>query len=338
MPQLREDRFTREWVFVATESVPEPQDLVAHRAPKRLPAFDPECPICPGNEHRTSPEVLRVPSAGQCGWAVRVVPNRFNVLSISGGPAGSSDDAPDAEGELGIREVVVETPDHSLSTALLPEAQLTRVWRASKIRYDELSLDPRVGHVTIAKNHGVEAGAALEHSHSQLIANQAIPPALSNWLEEARRHYSKCGECIFCQVLQEELDAQARIVITTEHFVALEPFASPSPFCTHIYPRRHMANFGETSGDEISDLARILRAVLVRIHFGLDNPDFSYTIRTAPVANAGVKYYHWHMSIVPHLPLALGVESAARVLMNPVLPETAAEYLRSTRVDKAIPA
>ena len=338
MPLLREDRFTREWVFVATECTSAPQDFVAHRAPKRLPAFDPDCPICPGNEHRTPPEVLRVPSAGKSGWAVRVVPNRFNVLSISGGPAGTSAGAPEAGGGFGIREVVVETPDHSLGPALLPEAQLTRVWRASKIRYDELSLDPRVGYVTIAKNYGVEAGAALEHSHSQLIATQAIPAELSNWLEEARRHYSKCQECIFCQVLQEELDAQARIVVTTEHFVAVEPFASPSPFCTHIYPRRHMANFGETSGDEINDLVRILRTVLVKIHLALDNPDFSYTIRTAPVANAGAKYYHWHMSVVPHLPLALGIESAARVLMNPVLPETAAEYLRSTRVDQAIPA
>jgi UDPglucose--hexose-1-phosphate uridylyltransferase len=338
MPQLREDRFTKEWVFVATECAPEPQELVAHRAPKQLPPFDPDCPICPGNEDRTPPEVLRVPSSAKGRWVVRVVPNRFNVLSIGSGPTGTSSAALGTEGGFGIHEVVVETPDHSLSTALLPEPQLGRVWHASKIRYDELSLDPRIGHVTIAKNHGVGAGAALEHSHSQLIATQVIPAELSNRLEEARRRYSKSRDCVFCRVLQEELDAATRIVITTEHFVALEPFASPTPFCTHIFPRRHIANFGETSGDEINDLVRILRAVLVKIHLGLDNPDFSYTIRTVPVANAGAKYYHWHMTIAPHFPLALGIENASRVLVNPVSPETAAEYLRSTRVDRAIPA
>jgi UDPglucose--hexose-1-phosphate uridylyltransferase len=232
MPQLRQDRFTKEWVFVATEPVQEPQDLVANWPQRHLPAFDPNCPICPGNEHRTAPELLRVPSTGKCGWTVRVVPNRFDVVRTCGGPAPTNYAPRDADG-FAIHEVVIETPDHSLSTALLPEAQLARVWRASKIRYHELSLDSRIGHATILKNYGLRAGASLEHPHSQVIATQMIPAQVSTWLQEGRRHYGKCQECIFCRVLQEELDAQTRIVITTEHFVALEPFASSSAFCTH---------------------------------------------------------------------------------------------------------
>jgi galactose-1-phosphate uridylyltransferase len=103
-------------------------------------------------------------------------------------------------------------------------------------------------------------------------------------------------------------------------------------------PSRHMANFGETSADEITDLARILHAVLAKIYFGLEDPDFSYSIRTAAVANAGANYYHWHLSIVPYLPPALEIENVARLLLNPVLPETAAEYLRSIAAEEAIPA
>jgi UDPglucose--hexose-1-phosphate uridylyltransferase len=337
MPQLRQDRFTKEWVFVATESAEGPQDLPASRAHKRLPAFDPDCPVCPGNEHRTAPEVLRVPSPGKCGWTVRVVPNQFDIASIDGGPA-ATNYAPRKTGGFSIREVVVETPDHSLSTALLPEAQLARVWRASKIRYHELSLDSRIGHATILKNHGLDAGSSLEHPHSQIIATQMIPAQVSGWLREAKRHYGTHQECIFCRVLQEELEAQARIVTLTEHFVALEPFASPTPFCTHVYPRRHIANFGETSVDEINDLARILHGMLAKIYVGLDDPDFSYSIRTAPLAEAGANYYHWHLNIVPFLPPAVGIENAARILMNSVLPETAAEYLRSIRAAEEIPA
>jgi UDPglucose--hexose-1-phosphate uridylyltransferase len=60
-----------------------------------------------------------------------------------------------------------------------------------------------------------------------------------------------------------------------------------------------MANFGEISDDEISDLARILHQVLAKLYFGLEDPDFTYTIRTAPAENAGVNYYHWYVSIVP---------------------------------------
>jgi galactose-1-phosphate uridylyltransferase len=42
---------------------------------------------------------------------------------------------------------------------------------------------------------------------------------------------------MFCQVVQEELGEGKRLVIATDHFVALQQFASPTPFCIHIYPR-----------------------------------------------------------------------------------------------------
>src|SRR6266849_7366993 len=84
MPQLRQDRFTKEWVFVATEYVKHPQDLIVKRAEKRLAAFDPYCPFCPGNETQTPPEVLRVSSPSKCEWGVRVVPNKFTAVREAG--------------------------------------------------------------------------------------------------------------------------------------------------------------------------------------------------------------------------------------------------------------
>jgi UDPglucose--hexose-1-phosphate uridylyltransferase len=278
MPQLRQDRFTKEWVFVATEYVKHPQDLVVKRTKKRLPAFDPHCPFCPGNEDQTPPEVLRVPSPSKCGWTVRVVPSKFHGLRPDANKGRTASGRRSFEG-FGIHEVIVETPDHSLTTALLPEAQVASVLRASKMRYDELSLDPGIAHATLFKRHGLEAGAVLEHSHCHFIATPEVSAHVSNRLREARRHYDEFRECIYCTVLQEELHAQTRIVMASEHFVALEPFASPTPFCTHIYPRRHMANFGEISSDEMGDLARILRGVLAKLYFGLEDPNFTYTIR-----------------------------------------------------------
>ncbi|MGA7930411.1 MAG: hypothetical protein WCA20_30995 [Candidatus Sulfotelmatobacter sp.] len=53
-----------------------------------------------------------------------------------------------------------------------------------------------------------------------------------------------------------------RIVLKSDHFVAMEVFASATPFATHIFPVRHMATFGEITAAEISDLARVLRTLL----------------------------------------------------------------------------
>ena len=337
MPQLRQDRLTQEWVFVASESAAQPHELVVKRT--RLPrlSLDPCCPLCPGNEGRSALEVLRVPSTGKPGWAVRVISDKATTLSVESDlprPAVCSEGSE----SISVREVIVETPDHSLSTALLPESQLVTVLRTAKARYDELSLDPRLTHVTFCKKQGAGAGATLDHPHWQLAASATVPAQVSSWLLPGRRHYGRFKTCIFCAVLQEELESQTRIVLASEHFVALEPYASPSPFCTHIYPRRHAANFGEIRVGEIHDLARILHDVLARFHHGLDDPDFHCALRTAPVADAGVAFFHWSLSIVPCLaPAAAATEGRDR-LMNTVLPEAAAEFLRAVRVAHAIPA
>jgi UDPglucose--hexose-1-phosphate uridylyltransferase len=219
----------------------------------------------------------------------------------------------------------------------LPDAHVATILRASKARFDALSLDSGIAHATIFKNHRVEAGTAVAHSHCQLITAPVISSQVANRLQAALSHYHQFGQCIFCTVLREEFDDQTRIVMATEHFVALEPFASATPFCTHIYPLRHMANFGEIRGDEINDLARILRGVLAKLYFGLENPDFSYIIRTAPVGKAEIQYYHWYLSISPRLSGA-GFDLGSGTLINTVWPEQAAEFLREVRVEQAIPA
>ena len=106
---------------------------------------------------------------------------------------------------------------------------------------------------------------------------------------------------MFCQTLQEEIQHQQRVVLLTDHFVALELYASPTPFCTPIYPRRHMASFGDISNVEMADLARVLKTVLAKIYHGLGNPDFNFTIRSAPAEYVGVKHFHWYVSIIPRL-------------------------------------
>ena len=121
------------------------------------------------------------------------------------------------------------------------------------------------------------------------------------------------------------------------HFVALEPFASSTPFATYLYPRRHMASFGDIRPEEIDDLAYVLRTVLAKLYHGLENPDFNYAIRSAPHENAGVIYYHWYLSIIPRLTRVAGFELGSGMFINTVLPEKAAEFLRGVKIEEAKP-
>src|SRR5581483_1596627 len=80
MPELRQNRITKEWVIVATERAKRPKDLVLSRPVKTPPSFVPSCPFCTGNEANTPPEVLRVSGQNDGEWLVRVIPNKFAAL------------------------------------------------------------------------------------------------------------------------------------------------------------------------------------------------------------------------------------------------------------------
>jgi len=336
MPELRQNFFTKEWVIIATERAKRPEQLVSQRTPRHPVAFSPNCPFCPGNEANTPPEILRVPSNG--AWQARVIPNKFAALSREAEPKREIHRSRRKIGGFGVHDVIVETPDHSQVIARMPDLEVANILRCYKARYDDLSLDSRIAHITIFKNHGADAGTSLEHPHSQLIASPVISYQVRQRVQEALRHYDDYGECMFCQMVEEEMQEKERIVMVTEHFVALELFASYTPFYTHVYPRRHMASFGDISGPEINDLARVLRMVLAKLYYGLNDPDFNFTIRSAPEEYVGVKYFHWYLSIIPRLTRVAGFELGSGMFINTVLPEAAADFLRNVKGESAVGA
>jgi UDPglucose--hexose-1-phosphate uridylyltransferase len=331
MPELRQNRFNKEWVIIATERAKRPEELKVKREVHPLPHYSEKCPFCPGNEHMAPPEVMRINDHGT-DWQIRVVPNKFAALAREGEPERKISRSQRTMNGVGIHDVIVEGRDHAATTALMSDEQVGNIIRCYRSRYIDVAADPRITHVTIFKNHGEAAGTSLEHPHSQLIATPVISHQVRDRMYEALRHYDEYGECIFCAMLDEELHAKARLVEVTEHFVALEPFASPTPFVTHIFPRRHMASFGDVSEVEMEDLGRVLRKVLAKLYFGLHDPDFNYTIRSAPAENRGVMYYHWYLSVIPRLTRVAGFELGSGMFINTVLPEDAAGFLRNVEI------
>jgi UDPglucose--hexose-1-phosphate uridylyltransferase len=333
MPELRQNFFTKEWVIIATERAKRPEDLVMHRKAEPVPAFVETCPFCPGNENKTPPEVMRVPGNG-AAWRVRVIPNKFAALSSEVQPTRSLQHLRRRIDGFGFHEVIVDSPEHSGCMALLSDEQVSAILSVYKQRYNTLSLDPRVIHITIFKNHGLDAGASLAHPHSQLIATPVIPSQVRQRLFEALRHYDDVGECMFCHMVEREVEDQTRVVIKSERFVAMEVFASSTPFATYIFPLRHMASFGDISEMEIADLGRVLRTLLAKIYVGLGNPDLNFMVRSSPAEYSGARHFHWYVSVIPRLTRVAGFELGSGMFINTVLPESAAEFLRKVSTEK----
>ena len=234
---------------------------------------------------------------------------------------------------VGIHEVIVETPLHNTTTALLSDPEVELVIQTYLNRFRFASSDPRVEQVTIFKNHGDAAGTSLEHPHSQMIATPIITSQLRERLSSALAHFDEFGECIFCRVLSQEVQEGTRVFLETEYFVAFVQFATLTPFSFLIMPRRHMACFAEIKDGEAAYLARILRRSLAKLYRGLLDPDFNYVLRTAPIEYNGVKYYHWYVSVIPRLTKMAGFELGSGMFINVSLPEENAAFLRGVNVD-----
>jgi len=328
MPDLRKDPIVGRWVIVAKSRAKRPHDFGAEET-LRQGAF---CPFCRGAEQHTPGEILAYREAGtqpdEPGWRVRVVPNKFPALEIEGDLQKRGDGMYDRMRGVGAHEVVIESPEHLVTTADLSEPQLAEVFAAYRDRLLDLKRDPRLVYGMIFKNVGAGAGASLEHTHSQLIVTPIVPIAVSEELTGAREYFGYRGRCVFCDMIEQELRDGRRIVLDTPGCVAFCPFASRFPFETWILPKPHDSHYEQISPRGTEEIAQITRRVMAKIESALDRPAYNYIIHTAPFDTVALEHYHWHIEIIPRLTRTAGFEWGTGFYINPVPPEEAAEFLR----------
>lgn len=328
MPEFRQNMATNEWVIIATERAKRPEDFKKTKEERPpLPEYCDECPFCAGNEDKTPPATYTIEEKGK--WSVRVVPNRFAALQkhipLRHDHVGRFYKA----SGYGIAEVIIETPMHNVTLATMELSAVQDVVTTYKQRYLDAGKQSQISFINIFRNHGVRAGTSLEHSHSQLIAMPIIPPHIRNPIEQAVRYYDTHGTCIYCDMLSEEMRLKDRIILETDYFVAYAPFASRTPFEVRIMPKRHQASFANIAGNELPDFAFFLQNILARIFLRLDNPDYNFIIRSAPVGDEDAKYNHWYMVIIPKLTTPAGFEIGTGIYINITYPEQCAEFLRN---------
>jgi UDPglucose--hexose-1-phosphate uridylyltransferase len=332
MSLLRYDVTTNDWVVFAPQRARRLQADVKNHAATASDAAREVCPFCPGNERLTGPEIYADHTGTGVG-RVRVVANKFPALRIEEnerrleeGPLFRS------MGGCGAHEVIIESPDHKLSLARQPVEQIERLLCALQARFNDLMRDSRFQTIVIFKNHGEKAGTSLRHPHWQLIATPVVPRLLRLKHATATDYFDQTGHCLYCEILQDELTVAERVLISTDDFAAILPYASHIPFETWILPRIHYASFGHADARQLRALAVTLKTVLLKLELGLENPDYNLAVHTAPRGDEDKKYFLWHMQILPRLTTPAGFELGSGMAMNTVMPEQAARYLRDVSI------
>ncbi len=333
MPELRKDPVTGRWVIISTERRKRPTDF---RLERHEVVRDECCPFCTGREDLTPPEVFAIRSNGAPangpGWDLRVVPNKFPALQVEGGLDREGEGMFDRMNGIGAHEVIIETPHHDKTLASMSEGEIERVLQAFRARVLDLKQDRRFRYILIFKNHGGPAGATLDHSHSQLIALPIVPDFVREEIEGARRHYAAKERCVFCDIVREELVTARRVILENADMVALSPYASRFPFETWLVPRRHGARFEEAADHEYESLARLLKALLLRVNRALESPSYNLIVHSSPFSEQTTECYHWHLELMPKLTKMAGFEWGTGFYINPTSPEEATRVLRDAKL------
>jgi UDPglucose--hexose-1-phosphate uridylyltransferase len=334
LPELRKDPITGRWVIISTDRGKRPMDFVRESVHiKGNPAI---CPFCPGNEGKTPKEILAYGRNGggkdTPGWTVRVVPNKFPALGIEGGLDREGEGLFDRMNGVGAHEVIIESPDHQKTLAMIAEKGVEEVLWAYRDRMLDLKNDRRFRYILLFKNHGEPAGATVEHTHSQLIALPIVPNRVRDEVDSCRRYYEQKERCIFCDMIRQEIETGSRMIIESDHFIALAPYAPRFPFETWILPRQHSSSFENMPAPYYAHLARVLHDFLGRLDAALAFPSYNYVIHTSPIGEEINDYYHWHIEMMPKLTKVAGFEWGTGFYINPTPPEEAARFLREAKI------
>lgn len=273
------------------------------------------CPFCEGREDRTPPETAadRAPGlpADSPGWRWRVVPNRFPAFPRE--PANPG-------GAYGVHEVIIESPDHDRGLAELSEAELAGVLCAWRQRLRAAAEDPRMAYANIFKNHGLEAGASLEHSHSQLMAAPRLPRRVADELTAFRD--GSAGDR-----MQANLDSAELRIAAQAGMVAFAPSAARFPDEVWIAPERPEPAFEGTAA--LPAAASILKRVLAAMDALHGKPSYHLLVVTAPLRAEGRESWRWRMEAFPRLTKIGGFEWASGMWVNQRDPAEAARRYRA---------
>lgn len=323
MSHLRRDPVTGSWVIIAPDRARRPRPGRA-LAP---PIEDDLCPFCPGHESATPPSVLSIPDNG-AAWQVRVVPNRYPALRVEGTIASHHHGVFDRMSAVGAHEVIIETPTHDDLPHRSVE-DITTYLQAIRSRLLDLRSDRRLLYIMAFKNEGDLAGATVPHPHSQILATPTIPTAVETELSHCDAHFQLRGRCLFCDILNQELQDGQRLVYDTDAVAAVAPYASRFPFEVWLLPKAHQSHFDAADDALLRETAKGLKEVMGRIAVELERPSYNLVFHTAPAQEPNLSHYHWHLEIIPCLqPRLAGFELGSGYFINPTPPEEAARHLR----------
>jgi len=273
--------------------------------------------------------VLRHPPDPGSPWQVRVVPNRYAIVSAAADPAAAG-----GRPATGRHEVVVESPRHDGDLRFASPEETLAVLLAMRARCRALAADAPAA-IVVFRNHGVAAGTSLRHPHSQIISLDQAPPGLRRRWDRAREHFHRTGRCLHDDLAAAERAARLRVVADTGGLLVYQPKAAGFPHQTVLLPDDDSPGLAGASDRALAAVAGTLPAVAAALAEVRDDPAYNLVVHAGPVGDETAhRWYRWHIGLYPRVGRRAGLEIATGLGVNPTVPERTAPVLREAMLGR----
>jgi len=306
MAEIRFDPIDRQTVVIAPERSKRPKDDFDSSKQNSK-----KCPFCPGNEDQTPPENFNNGDNIK-NWTIRSFPNKYPAFTqLENG------------NNSGIQDVIVESDKHDINMGDFSQKHLRELLTVYKKRFESIKAKKSIKYILLFKNHGLMAGATLEHPHSQMVGLSFIPRNVEKRIAELRKYYNQNKQCYYCRLVDK-----TEKIFENKYFALIAPPVARFSYETWILPKNHQQHF-ELSGDEqLSDLAEILLKQIKALNMAQDKPAFNILLNNGLYDSNHDDVFHWNIQIIPRVSFQAGFEYATGMYINQVEPDRAVQELK----------
>ncbi|WP_430456592.1 UDP-glucose--hexose-1-phosphate uridylyltransferase [Rheinheimera sp.] len=327
-PHRRKNPLTGRWVLVSPHRNNRPWlGATEAAASGQLPAFDADCPLCPGNT-RANGETNPVYAT------THVFANDFGALMPSAAdPAVVADPLFQHQVTDGECRVVCFSPEHHLTLPEMSIPALVAVVQTWQQHYRELR--ERFACVHIFENKGAIMGCSQPHPHGQIWAHQHLSTEIELEDQHQAAYLQAHGRALLADYVVKEQQQTDRIVCQNRHWLVVVPYWAAWPFETLLLCKDDIQHIDALDAAQVESLAEILKELTSR-YDNVFQCSFPYSMGWHNAPADGQPHSHWRLHAHFYPPLLrsatvkkhmVGYEMMAESQRD-LTPETAAAILR----------
>lgn len=281
---------------------------------KVLDEYEKNCPFCLGNEEMND-ETTDVIN-GEKYWECRSVKNKFPILDM------------DRNSIYGQHEVIIESNRHNANYYNMSQKEFENTFEILKRRFVDLSKVEGIEYVNIFKNSGRDSGASLNHTHSQIISMNLIPPEIIKEIEVSRKFLENSGKHLYENIVETEQIFKKRLVFDGEFFIVFIPYATRYNGEIRIVEKKP-GRIDAWSDEHIKEIAYIYKNLFKKWRdYYEDEIAFNNVLHTYPVNFEEEENFRTHFHIIPRKYNFGGFELSTNLFVCGTDPEELADFMR----------